>query len=114
MGDQIQKLGPIELRPRSHEVLVDGVAARLTITEFRLLRALLTEAGRVLTRQALMRVAMGPGVMVTERTIDVHITAVRRKLGAHGGIIKTVRSVGYRAALDNEEPNSHDARPLDP
>jgi DNA-binding response OmpR family regulator len=42
-------------------------------------------------------------VTVTERTIDVHITAVRKKLGEHAGIIKTVRGVGYRATLDDAE-----------
>jgi DNA-binding response OmpR family regulator len=53
--------------------------------------------GRVLTRQALMARAMGPGVTVTERTIDVHITSIRKKLDRQAGMIKTVRGVGYRA-----------------
>ena len=51
---------------------------------------------------------MGPGVTVTERTIDVHITAVRKKLGPHSDIIKTVRGVGYRATLDEPAQGESD------
>jgi two-component system phosphate regulon response regulator PhoB len=46
---------------------------------------------------------MGPGVTVTERTIDVHITAIRRKLGIHADLILTVRGVGYRVVLAGHE-----------
>lgn len=93
------RLGAVEINPGTYEVTVDGVPASLTLTEFRLLSALLEARGGVLSRAALMSRAMGPGILVTERTIDVHVTAIRRKLGAHAGIIRTVRGVGYRAAL---------------
>jgi two-component system, OmpR family, phosphate regulon response regulator PhoB len=59
--------------------------------------------GRVLSRNHLISKAIGPGVMVTERTIDVHMTALRKKLGEHAGIIHTIRGVGYRAS---EEPQA--------
>ena len=80
----------------------------LTLTEFRLLESLIQASGRVLSRSALMSRAMGPGVTVTERTIDVHITAIRKKLGDHAGIIKTVRGVGYRATpeLETADPET--------
>jgi two-component system phosphate regulon response regulator PhoB len=93
------RLGGVELDLATYEARVDGEAVSLTLTEFRLLSALLEARGSVLTRAALMGRAMGPGILVTERTIDVHITAIRRKLGAHAGMIRTVRGVGYRAAL---------------
>lgn len=96
----------VQLNLETHEALVDGETIKLTLTEFRLLSALLQASGRVLSRSSLMGRAMGPGVTVTERTIDVHVTAIRKKLGQHAGIIKTVRGVGYRATPEPEtEPD---------
>ncbi|GDX98229.1 DNA-binding response regulator [Phycisphaerae bacterium] len=101
----------VDLNLDTHECSVDGVQAKLTLTEFRLLASLIQAGGRVLSRSALMSRAMGPGVMVTERTIDVHITSIRKKLGdKKAGMIKTVRGVGYRATTDlsegDEEPEA--------
>ncbi|MFA6043660.1 MAG: response regulator transcription factor [Phycisphaerales bacterium] len=96
----------VQLNLETHEAMVDGEAIKLTLTEFRLLSALLQASGRVLSRSSLMGRAMGPGVTVTERTIDVHVTAIRKKLNNHAGIIKTVRGVGYRATPEPEtEPD---------
>ncbi|HYE61660.1 MAG TPA: response regulator [Phycisphaerales bacterium] len=94
------ELGPISVNLETHEAFVGGELMKLTLTEFRLLSSLIAAGGKVLSRQLLMERAMGPGVMVTERTIDVHMTAVRKKLGSQAGVIKTVRGVGYRATLD--------------
>jgi DNA-binding response OmpR family regulator len=96
-------MGGVVLNLDTHEAMVHGERVHLTLTEFRLLASLIHAGGRVLTRSALMGRAMGPGVLVTERTIDVHITALRRKLGDQGGLIKTVRGVGYRASPELEE-----------
>lgn len=98
-------LGAIEIHTDTHEVLVDGEPVKLTLTEFRLLTALINAGGKVLSRSVLMARAMGPGITVTERTIDVHITSVRRKLGDHAGVVKTIRGVGYKATPD-EEPDA--------
>ncbi len=92
------RLGPIRINPESHEVVCDGQPVHLTLTEFKILSSLIAARGKVLTRQSLMTRAMGPGITVTERTIDVHVTAIRKKLGEGGGLIRTVRGVGYRAA----------------
>jgi DNA-binding response OmpR family regulator len=89
-------LGPITIDLSKHEARVGGSPISLTITEFRLLCTLINEPGQVLTRQALISAAIGPEVTVTARTIDVHVTAIRRKLKNHGTMISTVRSVGYR------------------
>lgn len=94
--------GPIVLNLDTHEAAVDGQPVRLTLTEFRLLAALMRADGRVLSRTALMSKAMGPGVTVTERTIDVHVTAIRKKLGDHAGLLQTVRGVGYRMTQQAE------------
>ena len=67
----------------------------LTPTEFRLLECLLRQPGRAFTRHQLLDAAIGDGAIVLERTIDVHIKTLRRKLGAPERI-ETVRGVGYR------------------
>lgn len=93
------RLGALELNLQTYEAQLEGEPVTLTLTEFRLLSALLEARGSVLTRANLMTRAMGPGILVTERTIDVHVTAIRRKLGKHAAMLRTVRGVGYRAAL---------------
>lgn len=102
VGGRVLSMSDTVLNLDTHEASVRGDPVKLTLTEFRLLAALIQAAGRVLPRSALMSRAMGPGVTVTERTIDVHITSIRRKLGDQGAIIKTVRGVGYRATTDLE------------
>ncbi|MEL6499031.1 MAG: response regulator [Planctomycetota bacterium] len=92
----VLSLGAVDVDTERHEVLVSNASVRLTLTEFRLLATLIAAPGRVLTRQSLISRAIGPGITVTERTIDVHIAAIRRKLGDSGSMIKTVRGVGYR------------------
>ena len=87
--------GPIVLDRGRHEVTVEGQPIVLTPTEFRLLRALMAARGRVLTRDQLIDTGLGPGAAVTDRTIDVHVAALRRKLATAGGWIHTVRGAGY-------------------
>lgn len=96
------RMGGLDIDLDSHEVAAAGKSVNLTLTEFRLLATLVQAGGRVLSRRHLMSRAMGPGVTVTERTIDVHMTAIRKKLGSCGGLIRTVRGVGYRAATEPE------------
>jgi DNA-binding response OmpR family regulator len=79
---------------------VDAETLKLTLTEFRLLSSLVAAQGKVLSRSVLMSRAMGPGVTVTERTIDVHVTSIRKKLGKYAGLVTTVRGVGYRLVAD--------------
>ena len=87
--------GPIALDVSRHEVMVEGKPVALTATEFRVLRALMAANGRVLSRSQMIDNVLGTGVAVTDRTIDVHITALRKKLGDAGGWIQTIRGVGY-------------------
>lgn len=97
---RLLRLGPIEVNLETHEAALDGKPMKMTLTEFRILTALLQAADKVLTRHVLMSRAMGPGVTVTERTIDVHVTSIRKRLGPHAPLIKTVRGVGYRLTAD--------------
>src|SRR5205085_2117768 len=78
-----------------HRALVCGKEVDLTPTEFRLLESLLRQPGRAFTRHQLMDAAITEGAIVLERTIDVHIKALRRKLG-HPDLVQTVRGIGYR------------------
>jgi two-component system phosphate regulon response regulator PhoB len=82
--------------PERHEVLVDGEAVRLTRTELRLLHVLLRRPGRVYARDQRVELVMGDNAWITDRTIDVHVRAIRRKLGDRADTIETIRGVGYR------------------
>jgi two-component system phosphate regulon response regulator PhoB len=101
----VLRAGPLSIDTSKHEVLVDGEPVRLTLTEFKLLAALVAARGRVLTRDQLMDKAMGTDVFVTDRAIDVHITAIRKKLGPANWLVHTVRGVGYRL---QETPGEND------
>jgi DNA-binding response OmpR family regulator len=90
------KAGPLTIDTSKHEVMINGELAKLTLTEFKLLSALVNARGRVLSRDQLMDKAMGTDVFVTDRAIDVHVTAIRKKLGEASWLIHTVRGVGYR------------------
>jgi two-component system phosphate regulon response regulator PhoB len=93
--DVIEHLG-VKLDRLRHQVSVNGKALELTPTEFRLLECFLRQPGRAFTRAQLMDAAMGEEAVVLERTIDVHVKSLRRKLGPAGKLIETVRGLGYR------------------
>jgi len=101
-------VGPIRIDVDRHAAQVDGQAVSLTLTEFRLLAALAAARGRVLTRDQLIAQVMGPNIVITDRTIDVHTTSLRRKLAGARSLLATVRGVGYRLSVEGEagdEPN---------
>ena len=84
------------LHPGRHEVLARGQRVLLTPTEFRVLHLLARRPGWVFTRNQIIVAAQGEDVSVTERSVDVHIVSLRRKLGTVGDAIETIRGVGYR------------------
>jgi two-component system phosphate regulon response regulator PhoB len=79
-----------------HRATVEERPLDLTPSEFSLLEALVRQPGRVFSRSELIDAALGGDSLVLERTIDVHIRALRKKLGAHSVLVETVRGVGYR------------------
>ncbi len=81
----------------AHKVFLDEREVHLTLTEFKILTELLRQSGTVLTRERLRERALG-NLNVTDRTIDVHMASLRKKLSPLGKQIETVRGVGYRFA----------------
>lgn len=102
-GKAMLRFGSITIDPARHEVFADGKPITLTLTEFRLLSALVAARGRVLSRNQLMDQGMGVDAVVTDRTIDVHLTSLRRKLGKARRCLRTVRGVGYRLVGEGQD-----------
>jgi two-component system, OmpR family, alkaline phosphatase synthesis response regulator PhoP len=97
----VLRVRELVIHPGRHEVLTGDVPANLTATEFRILVFLARRPGWVFTRQQIIDAAQGDDVyvadrFVTDRSIDVHMVSLRRKLGPCGAYIETVRGVGYR------------------
>jgi len=79
-----------------HEVRVEGKEVKLTTTEFKILQCLMSRLGQVFTRDELIDFALGKDISVVDRTIDVHITNLRKKIAKYGPYIESIRAVGYR------------------
>ncbi len=94
-SDVIQ-MKDLVIHPGRREVLMKGKPVSLTSTEFRMLHYLARRPGWVFTRQQIIDTARGDEYPVTDRSVDVHIVGLRKKLGALGELIETVRGVGYR------------------
>jgi DNA-binding response OmpR family regulator len=95
VSDRLESAG-VSIDVAGREVRVNGKAVELTGLEFDLLVALVRRAGRVIPRDALLGEAGRGDTVVSERTVDVHISHLRQKLGDDGArLIKTVRGVGY-------------------
>jgi len=90
------RIRELTIHPGRNEVLVDGEEVELTFTEFRVLHLLAARPGWVFTRGQIVDAVRGESYAVTERAVDVQIVGLRRKLGASGKYIETVRGVGYR------------------
>jgi two-component system alkaline phosphatase synthesis response regulator PhoP len=95
-GDTPITIRDLTIHPGRHEVLVKGKPVDLTHTEFRILYLLAGRPGWVFSRYQIVDGTQGEDVVVTDRSIDVHIVSLRRKLGLSGKDIETVRGVGYR------------------
>src|SRR5262245_20579659 len=93
---EVLKAGKLVIDAGRRTVTAGGKAVALTTTEFNLLRSLAERRGRVLSREDLIALARGEEVAVIDRTIDVHVASLRKKLGKLGDMVETVRGVGYR------------------
>jgi two-component system response regulator CpxR len=102
----VVRVGDVELDPATRTVVQNGKEVELTSVEFNLLQVLLREAGRVVTREHLVDTVLGRKFSPFDRSIDMHVSKVRKKLGdSDGGTdhIKTVRGVGYIFAHSREQ-----------
>jgi two-component system phosphate regulon response regulator PhoB len=93
--DVLRQCG-IELDQARHEAFFEGALIELSVTEFLLLKHFLLYPGMVFSRGQLISAVKGPDHPVTDRSIDVQILGLRKKLGSAGCLIETVRGVGYR------------------
>ncbi len=93
---EIIHLEGLEIHPGRHEVLLNGASVQLTMTEFGILVLLAGRPGWVFTRQQIIDSVRGYDFLVTPRAIDVQIFGLRKKMGNAGGLIETVRGIGYR------------------
>jgi DNA-binding response OmpR family regulator len=92
----VLRVGDLTINPSRHEVLVSGKRVELTATEFRILLFLSRRLGWVFSRDQIIRAVKGDDYPVTERSVDVQVVGLRKKLGKAGDSIETVRGVGYR------------------
>jgi len=92
----VLRIRNLEIHPGRHEVLVDGRPVQLTFTEFGILNYLARRPGWVFTRSQIVDAVRGDHYFVTDRSVDVQIVGLRKKLGPAGTYIETVRGVGYR------------------
>jgi two-component system alkaline phosphatase synthesis response regulator PhoP len=92
----VMTISDLTIHPGRHEVLVQGETVKLTSTEFRILHLMARKPGWVFTRYQIVDAARGENIAVTARSVDFHITSLRRKLGPCSDYIETVWGVGYR------------------
>jgi len=92
----VVEVGQVAIDMERHEVTAKGESVVLTATEFKLLSLLASKAGRVFTRQQIIESIHEGYAAVTDRSVDVQVVSLRRKLGEVGRNIETVRGVGYR------------------
>jgi two-component system, OmpR family, alkaline phosphatase synthesis response regulator PhoP len=95
-GSELIRAGELAIDPERCEVSCDGKPVSTTATEFRLLMLLASRPGRVFSRNEIISGTLGYDVAVLDRTVDVHIVSLRRKLGKCGRWVQTVRGFGYR------------------
>jgi DNA-binding response OmpR family regulator len=102
-GARQLRAGGIAIDPGAMRATLDGAELNLTTYEFTLLRVLVERAGRVLTREQIIDLVRGSADEVFDRSIDVHVSHLRQKLGdapRNPRLLKTVRGIGYMLAAE--------------
>lgn len=96
----VLKVGPIELDPVTHDVRIGGVPTQLRPLEYKLLQLLVSDPGRVFSREELLEQVWEMRGDINTRTVDVHVRRLRVSLGPAADVIETVHGFGYRAKRD--------------
>ncbi|HEY1557146.1 MAG TPA: response regulator [Kofleriaceae bacterium] len=100
-GGALLKAGPIELDPITHDVRISGAPTQLRPLEYKLLQLLVSDPGRVFSREELLEQVWEMRGDINTRTVDVHVRRLRVSLGPAADVIETVHGFGYRARRDN-------------
>ena len=95
---EVVRLGALVIDSEAHRVHVEGREVSLTALEFRLLWTLVQRPGRVYSRNELVDEITAGEALIIDRNVDVHVSAIRKKLGDAGKVIATVRGVGYKCS----------------
>lgn len=96
VAPEIIHIEDIEINRQNYTVKISGAEIFFPKKEFELLTFLATNRGKVFTRDSLLKRIWGESVFVVDRTVDVHVSKVREKLGKYGSYIETVKGIGYR------------------
>ena len=96
----VYHVGELSVNIGEHRIFSSGREIQLTVSEFKLLVALLENRGRVFSRDRLITLVQGSDVNVTDRTIDTHVFGLRKKLGQSADLIETIRGIGYRVKAE--------------
>jgi two-component system, OmpR family, alkaline phosphatase synthesis response regulator PhoP len=102
--ENVIKINDLTIHPGKREVHIKNKTLDLTFAEFELLYHLASRPGWVFTRYQIVNAVKGDDYPVTDRSVDVQIAGLRKKLGAYGDLIETIRGVGYRFS-DKETEN---------
>lgn len=93
--EEVLRVNGIEININSRKVTIDNRVLQLTLKEYELLLTLLRNVNRVFSREELLNCVWSTTYIGASRTVDVHIGALRNKLGEKGGTIRTIHGVGY-------------------
>lgn len=93
--DQVLKIEDVELNFNKKELIIKGQAVILTRKEFEILNLLMSNTDRIFSREEILRTVWEDHIIVTDRTIDVHISRLRKKMNKHGEYIKNKAGYGY-------------------
>jgi len=96
VDDETISIHDLVIHPHRHQVILQGEPIQLSATEFRVLHFLVSKPGWVFTRQQILDGVHGSNYIITDRSVDVLIVGLRKKLGPASRYIETVRGVGYR------------------
>jgi two-component system response regulator CpxR len=98
------QIGELRLIPPAREVILEDRPLPLTTVEYDILEFLAHSAGRIVSRDELTAALYQRRATKFDRTLDMHICNLRKKLGGHGGLIRTVRGVGYLCKVGPDGP----------
>ncbi len=93
---QVLRADGLSMDLAKHTVMVDGERVQLTLKEYEILRRFLMNPGILYTRERLFNEVWSENIVGETRTVDMHITTLRQKIGSYGKMIETVRGIGYR------------------